>query len=157
MFRTSKINNIRFPKEKIHAEDTLFLLDFIKNNETFCWAEYGMYWHNDSNQGSYTKKKWSKSNLGLTKFYRELAETCEEYELSDLIDKTRVRYYQNLLSSYIRSYKHNYLFEANKIHEEMRKRWKVMLSSSLSLPLKFDFLLCVFCPRLGLIINSAYK
>ena len=77
LFSAEKLKKVRFPEKKIHAEDTIFLLDFILQNNVFCWAKLGLYWHNDSNTQSYTKQSWSRSNLGLTMFYRQLADATE--------------------------------------------------------------------------------
>lgn len=157
LYRASKCKQVRFSTERIHAEDSMFVLHFIKMNERFCWAKLGLYWYYDTNQESYTKKEWSKSNIGITMFYKELFETIREYNLEELSDRIAVRYYENLLSTYIRCEKRKYENEVVALHQEMAKNKDQMLKSGMPFLLKADFLLCLWFPRVGIMINHAYK
>lgn len=157
LFRKESLNKIRFPEEKIHAEDTLFLLEFIKKNDIFCWTEQGMYWHNDTNNDSYTKRQWSRSNLGLTKFYLELNTTVSAIGLNSESDLTMIRCCENLLSTYIRCVHRSYTSEAEFVREEMFRYKAKMLKSRLKWYYKFDYLLCLYFPHFGPVINFIYK
>lgn len=149
LFRAESCGAQRFPTGKDHGEDVLFLLDFIKRNRLFCWAPLGYYWYNRSNGASMTKQAWSLKKLGLSRFYRLLAETAEEYQLTDVMGLTAVRHYENLLSVYIRCRRRGYDEEAERLLAEMREKRARMLRSALSPPYKADFLLCLALPRLA--------
>lgn len=102
LFRRNSLGSLRFPAQKLQGEDTLFLLHFICNNNVFAYADLGLYnYYRDSSQ-SFTKRKWGKENLGLTRFYGELYEEVKDYEISSVEENVQARYYENLLSTYIR-------------------------------------------------------
>lgn len=75
IFRLDKIGNLRFLDKKYRAQDVIFLLDFIKNNDTFCYEDLGKYHYRRDNPDSYTKRKWNPANYGLTLFYKSLYES----------------------------------------------------------------------------------
>ena len=157
LFRASSCEGVRASDEHIRAQDIIFVLDFIKKNARFCWAELGYYRYNKSNGGSITRQGWSKKNLGLTRFYRELAQTAKEYGLDDIVDATAVRHYENLLSTYIRCMKRGWRPEAKALLDEMREKKKDMLRSGLSPAYKADYLLCLRFPGLAPKINFWYR
>ena len=45
LYRASKCKKVRFSTEKIHAEDSMFVLNFILENEKYCWAKLDLYWY----------------------------------------------------------------------------------------------------------------
>lgn len=158
IFRKTSLKDTRFPNERIHGEDTLFLLDFIKKNRVFCCLKLGKYYHNDSNNDSYTKKKWSKSNLGLIKFYGELYNTMKNYHIEGRINQVAARYYENLLSSYIRCKKNKYTFEANYIRDLMINDYNAIKNAPLlKCRFKIDISVCILLPNLGPKLNFWYK
>ena len=157
LFRACSCGELRFPKGKEHGEDVRFILDFIKRNERFCWAELGYYRYNKSNSESMTKQSWSPAKLGLARFYRELAQTAKEYGLDDIADATAVRHYENLLSCYIRLAKRGLRPEAEAFLAEMRAEKKDMLRSGLSPAYKADYLLCLRFPHLAPKLNFWYN
>ena len=157
LFRASSCEGIWASNEKIRAQDIIFLLDFIKANDCFCWADLGYYWYNRTNDDSLTKRKWSLNNLGLTRFYRELAETVAAYGLEDLRDTVNVRHYENLLSTFIRCVKGGFSAAAKEILGEMREKTGPMLRSGLSGKYKADWLLCLAMPHLTSRLHFWYK
>ena len=157
LFRASSCEGIWASNEKIRAQDIIFLLDFIKANDRFCWQELGYYWYNRTSDDSLTKRKWSLNNLGLTRFYRELAETAADYGLADITDRVNVRHYENLLSTYIRCIKGGFFAAAKEILAEMREKTGPMLRSGLSGKYKADWLLCLGMPHLAPRLHFWYK
>ena len=157
VFKRDKLNGISFPNVKVHAEDTMFILDFIKNNEKFCYAGLGYYYHNDGNTQSYTKQAWGKSNLGLTSFYSHLYNTLKEYRIDDCAHKAGARYYKNLLSTFIRASRMG-LPETPTLLNSMKNEIKdIKKEKSLRWIYRVDIWICVTCPWLGKVINFWHK
>lgn len=158
LFRSDKIGRLRFPTEKVNGEDVLFLLEFIKRNTTFYYADLGKYHYWRDNPDSFTKREWSPSRYGLTLLYKSLYETMVEYQIKDCIQETQIRYYENLLSTFIRSSRYGYKELQEKTYDLIKKeKVGIRKCKGMSTLLKFDLILCLYMPELALKINFFYK
>lgn len=157
IFKKSSIQNIRFPNKKIHAEDTIFILDFLKVNTNFYNIKLGKYIHNDDNVNSTTKQKWTQSNLGLNIFLSDLYEVCKTNNLN-CAEEVEARYYENTLSSYLRCVRYNYVDDAKQLFSILKINKKnIIRSRKLSKLIKLDILICLYSPCRGKFANFWYK
>lgn len=158
LFKADKINDLRFPSEKMHAEDVIFLLQFIIRNNRFYYENLGSYHYYRDNANSFTKKKWNRSNYGLTLFYEQLSQAMIDYNISDCIEWIQARFYENLLSTFIRSWKNGYMDIHNAIYLSMHQHKKDILKNQcLSFLIKYDLYLCIQMPRIMTLLQFWYK
>lgn len=108
LFRHDSIENLRFPDQKLHGEDVLFLLEFICNNEVFVYSDLGSYYYYRGNSESYTKQSWNKYRLGLVKFYGTLYERLKQFGLDGSISSAEKKYLECIRSSYRRCIHYGY-------------------------------------------------
>lgn len=158
LFKADKINNLRFPSEKMHAEDVIFLLQFIICNNRFYYENLGSYHYYRDNANSFTKKKWNRSNYGLTLFYEQLSQAMIDYNISDCIEQVQARFYENLLSTFIRSWKYGYNDIHNAINSLMHQyKNDILKNQCLSFLIKYDLYLCIQMPRIMASLHFWYK
>lgn len=158
LFKTNKINDLRFPSKKMHAEDVIFLLQFITHNNIFYYENIGSYHYYRDNANSFTKKKWNRTNYGLTIFYEQLSQAMVNYDISDCVEQVQARFYENLLSTFIRSWKNGYKDIHNAIYSSMQHHKKDILKNRcLSFLIKYDLYLCIQMPRTMTLLQFWYK
>lgn len=158
LFKTNKINDLRFPSKKMHAEDVIFLLQFITHNNIFYYENIGSYHYYRDNANSFTKKKWNRTNYGLTIFYEQLSQAMVNYNISDCVEQVQARFYENLLSTFIRSWKNGYKDIHNAIYSSMQHHKKDILKNRcLSFLIKYDLYLCIQMPRTMTLLQFWYK
>lgn len=148
---------VRFPDEKLRAQDVIFLLDYVLKCKTVCYAGLGYYYHEDNNAESYTKRKWGKPNFGLTIMYRKIYNAIKREKLNDCLENAGERYFENLLSTYIRSRRLKYE-EADSFRKEMKEHFtEIKENRKLKLIYKVDIFICIYFPKIGDAINVWYK
>ncbi len=160
LFRKSKIADLRFSEEKLQAEDTRFLINFIDKNESFVFVEKAKYHYYRNNGDSCTKQKYNKSNLGLLYFYGELANILKKFELYSLSERQYARYYECLLSSITRIRKYK-IAEYNYLCRLLRKEIKkdiTSINNNTFLKFRYKMSLSLICvnERTAYIVNRFF-
>lgn len=157
LFKKDSIKNIRFIEEKINAEDCLFIIDFIRENNKFYWMNTGDYYYNLSSENSFTKQTFNLGRLGLIQFYRELYNLNIEYGVNTTMYAESL-YLKCLLQSYIHCINNGFVDESTEIFSEMKLNIdKVKKNNCLNKVIKIDFLLSAYFPNLGKFCNKWYK
>ena len=155
LYKRALIEDLKFPEDRVF-EDNFFTYRSLLRAKRYCRVNQFMYFRNNTNVESITKRPFSTRNLSIIDTCRERKDYLREQGMIELADYAEMNYFLTMPLMYFKAQKHGMREEANHILSLARTHKRDILHSDMDILKKLRFFVWFFSPKMFLAIAHVY-